>query len=1005
MDAKERQKLKLKRVLRHRRWPWIVAGVLGFVVLLIVITPVFVSSQGFTKMVLSRINRSTGGTATIGDLSVGWLKGLRISEFSFRDRAGWTFVNVRQIAAQPRLASLLGGNLTLGQTVIDRPEVEIDLRNRPGPPAKPAAAPTEAQGTVAAFALTTDLVVSDGKVRLTDTDGKTVEITDIDSTARLRPPNQRSSIEVDMVVADAGQPGRIRATGTLAPAKEKKGWSLKSTTGQFTVEVNDLNVESLGSVLALAGVDVRGKGALSGNVASTIVDGQLQDVSARIRAADIDVTGDALKGDRLQTSRLNVEAELKHEGETFQIDKLTAETDWASVQATGVVPKSVKSLTDLLQSDSAYGLKGQFDCDVAALLTQMPNTFGLKEGMQISSGRASGSIDTTTEAGRATVVAQTNLADLAGIVDGKKISLSEPVVADLKLSADKNTTKLETMNVSASFARISASGDLANIDYDGKVDLAKLQAELGQFANLGPYEMAGELASTGRVSIEPNAVGASGSASIKQFVLASADGNSVSEPAANIDFVLRMDKEERVLAIDEAGLASSVGNVRIAEGTVPLDTSSPAAMKLNATADNLDLQKVKPYAVFFAALPKNAELAGMANARLAVTGQKGTYRFRTDDVVIRNFRFKMPGEEAFDQNEITVRLDVAVDPNDKSIAVENLELESPQIKIKRGTLRKTQENSRTRIEGTLEGESAGEAIAPVASVFLPEHLELTGRSTVNLNFASVYPVEDPNLMLANLDSRGQVGCDSAKYMGLNFGTIDVNVAIVEGLMRIEPFRTTVNEGELRFAGQADFKQKPPLLRLPEPLALARRVRLNTETTEKLLKFVNPIFANLLSVSGEANFDCETLVIPLAAGYEKEIQIVGTISANDLELSASGVLNQIFTAMGESARGQRAAIQPTRIVVRDGTVRYENMQVDVGDNPLNFGGAIGFDGRLDMTVTLPWTWRGRTTRVGRGGDAGARITIPLRGTVNKPEMDTSQFLQQQLFKGLEDLLRR
>jgi hypothetical protein len=224
-------------------------------------------------------------------------------------------------------------------------------------------------------------------------------------------------------------------------------------------------------------------------------------------------------------------------------------------------------------------------------------------------------------------------------------------------------------------------------------------------------------------------------------------------------------------------------------------------------------------------------------------------------------------------------------------------------------------------------------------------------------------------------------------------------------MQIEPFRTTLNEGELRFAAQANFKEKPPLLRLPEPMSLARNVRLNTETTEKLLKFVNPIFANLVSVSGQANFDCETLVIPLAGGYEKEIQIVGTISANDLELGASGVLNQLFTVSGQSLRGQRATIRPTRIVVRDGTVRYDNMQVDVGDNPLNFGGAIGFDGRLDMTVTLPWTWRGRTARVGREGQAGARITVPLRGTVNKPEMDTSQFLQQQLFKGLEDLLRR
>ncbi|MBN2133674.1 MAG: hypothetical protein JW741_29505 [Sedimentisphaerales bacterium] len=1000
--------MKMKRLVRRRKWPWLLGGMVVLIFLLILAAPLVLSSQGFTKMIQARISRSTGGTATIGDLSLGWLKGLRISEFSFRDRTGWTSVSVRKIAAQPRLTALLGGNLTLGETVIDKPQVEIDLRQRP--PARqagPAGKSSQAQSATATMALTTDLVVNDGNVRLTDTAGKTVEIRQINSTARLRPPGQRSSVQVDMVVADAGQPGKIRASGQIDTPKEKtgSGWSLKGTTGEFTVEVNDLNVESLGSLLALAGVDMRGKGTLSANVASTIVDGRLQDVTARVRAANVDVTGAEIKGDRVQTSRLNVDAKLTQKGKTFQVDKLEAQTDWASVTATGAVPTSVTTLTDLLQSDAAYGLKGQFDCNVAALLSQMPKTFGIKEGMQITSGRASGSVETTTQAGRATVVAQTSLVGLTGTMDGKELSLSEPVTANLKLAANEKKTQLESLNVSAAFARIAASGDFANINYNGTVDLAKLQAELGQFANLGPYEMAGELASTGKVSIEPNDLGATGSASIKQLVLASTDGNSVSEPAANIDFAVNLDKEKQVLAIDNVAVKSTVGNVTVKKGTVPLDKASPAAMKLDVTARDLDLKKAKPYAVFFGALPKKAELSGSAASELALTGQAGRYRIRTDNTAIRNFRLQMPGEKAFDQNDISVVLDVELDPNDKSVTVEKLQIKGEQIEIKRGELKRSQQDGKMRIEGALEGEGAGEFIGSAASVFLPEKLELTGRSTVNLNFASTYPAEDPNQLLPNLTSRGRVGCDSAKYMGLRFGAIDVNVAVVEGLMRLAPFQTTVNEGQLRFAAQANFKQKPTLLQTPGPLLLAQNVRLNTETTEKLLKFINPIFANMANVSGEANFDCEKLVIPLTPGHEKEIQIVGTFSCNNLDLRASPALNNIFTASGKSLRDQRATIRPTRLVVRDGTVSYENMQIDVGDNPLNFGGVIGFDGRLNMTVTLPWTWRGRTTRVDREGEAGARITIPLRGTVNKVEIDTSQFLQQQLFKGLEDLLRR
>lgn len=65
----------------------------------------------------------------------------------------------------------------------------------------------------------------------------------------------------------------------------------------------------------------------------------------------------------------------------------------------------------------------------------------------------------------------------------------------------------------------------------------------------------------------------------------------------------------------------------------------------------------------------------------------------------------------------------------------------------------------------------------------------------------------------------------------------------------------------------------------------------------------------------------------------------------------------------------------------------------------------------MTVTLPYTSAGKTAKVGRQ-TAGQRITLPLKGTVTKPELDTAKLLQdqvkqqleEQLQKGLEGILR-
>jgi hypothetical protein len=82
-----------------------------------------------------------------------------------------------------------------------------------------------------------------------------------------------------------------------------------------------------------------------------------------------------------------------------------------------------------------------------------------------------------------------------------------------------------------------------------------------------------------------------------------------------------------------------------------------------------------------------------------------------------------------------------------------------------------------------------------------------------------------------------------------------------------------------------------------------------------------------------------------------------------------------------------------------------MQIDVGDNPVNFKGVIGLDKSLDMTVTLPYTTAGRTARVGGRTTSGRRITLPLKGTADKPELDMGRLLKEQLKGQLQDQLRK
>jgi hypothetical protein len=913
-------------------------------------------------------------------------------------------VSINGIDAHPRLGALLSGTLSLGETIVDTPRIEIDLRKRPASTAAPPSGASQPPSTKAAgLMLVSDVVINDGSVRLTDTSGKTVQVANLDSRVSVRPPGQASRVEVDMVVADAGHEATVSASSTVTPAKST-GWTLKGTSGDIAVEVNDLKLDSLAPLFDLAGVELQAKGRVSADLKSTLQDGKLESVTAVVKGRDLDIGGTVLKGDRLQTSALEVTGKLTQTGQAVRIETLEARADWASATAKGTLPTSAKSLNDLLKSDSAYELKGSFDCNLPALLSQMPNTFGLKEGMQITTGRASGTVETTTEAGRATVIAKTQVVGLTGNIDGKVLALSEPVVANAKLSADDKTTRLEAMDVSAAFATINASGDFEKIKYDGKLNLTKLQSELGQFANLGPYQMAGEVSSTGQVSIKDTSITAAGSATATQLVLASADGNSVSEPKADVDFALVLDKKQQTLGIEGLTIRAGPGDLIARKGTIPLDKTSAAPMKIELIAQDVDLAKVKPYAVFLASFPQEMDLTGIAQSQLTVTGRENKYLVQTTDTEIRNLRLAGPEQEPFEEEKVTLLFDVELDPSTKGINLERLKLDSRQIKITKGQFQKSREGGVAKVEGKIEGECDWAAVGQAASPFMPEGLTMTGRRPVALDFASTYPADDPNMLLANLDATTRTSFETAAYKGLNVGSTNLDVQIDDGLMTIEPFTTTVNNGQLSFAAQANLKEKSRLLRTPEPMMLAQGIQLNRGMTEQMLRHVNPIFANVTGISGVASFQCEKLAIPLAAGQGKKAEVVGTFSADNVLLEASGLLDKILSTSGKSLRGQRLTIRPTRIALENGVVQYDNMQIDVGDNPINFGGAIGPNERLNMTVTLPWTLRGRTARVDREGQSGPRIEVPLTGTITNPKLDLSRLLESQIFRGLEELLR-
>jgi len=1000
MNAQNRTKNTPVRKSRARRIvKWSLAGLLLVLVVVFLGAPVVASSGGFRKYLLAKINQSVAGHTDFADLSVGWLKGVRVEDLSFDDSAGQVSVKVKKIHTRPHYAKLIGGNLSFGTTTIDEPRVEINLKDKPASAApQPGPVPAEAAG----IALVTDVVINDGSVKVTDTHARTAELSNINSKIGLRLPGKTSTLELDTtLVAKAGE-SKIHAAADITPVKPKKGkgWTLEGATGSLTVKVKDLDLESIEPLIALSGTEVKTKGRLSADLMSEIKDGQLANVTGKVTGSGLDVAAPQLKGDRFQTKVLDADVKVTTKDKSINIESLKLKTDWASLSLSGSVPTDLAG-EDNFKSLWRSDLVGSFDCDLPAVASLMPNTLGLKEGTEITSGKVTGEIQTITEAGKKQIKAGADLTGLKGTVSGKPVAFSQPVQARVVLSEDKDTVKFDQVGVTSSFANIKASGTMKDIRCDADMDLAKLQAELGQFIDLGGYKLAGRAVETGQIVIEPNHITVNGAAQVMNVAISSPKNVTASEPKAMLNFGLEIDQEQNILALNTLKADASFGKVDIKDGVIPLGAEAKKAMKLGVNASGIDLGKLRPFAVVFGSLGEDKVLGGIAEAQVDITSQKDTYKVSTQNTKIRNIEYGSAGQKPFKQSEVSLVGDALLNTTEKQYAVK-ARMFSDAIEVDLD-LANVSKDGQSLLKGKADLGYDAAVVGDMVSGYLSQNVKLQGKRRTSVEFASRYPADDPNRLLANLSTnKCAFGFDKADYRGLSLGPADIKAQFDKGLLTIDPFKIAANNGQIAFAANADFRGPSPVISIPQAVSVENLQIDETLSYEfrGVLAYVNPLFKDVIGLGGRLNLSAEKLLIPLDSKRRNDMEILATLGMDNLTIKptqSGGLFAMLFSLIGLGGDRALATVHPTNFVVKDGFVRYDNMQIDIGGTPVNFKGAVGLDKRLNMQISVPVGGQLADT-------LGGTISLPLTGTIDKPVFDTSKLgenLLQNTLKGLLD----
>jgi len=987
----------------------IVAGTVVILLLLLIllvafVVPAYVSSDSARKLILSKANASGAGAIDFAKLSMSWFKGISVSNISFKNIDQGISVAVKGVSTRPDYGELLAGNLSFGETVIDEPKVEIDVdkmkQSASAAAAKPAAK-GEAKSSAGVPIKKIDLVVKDGDVKIKDKRGE-VEVSNINTKVALLGPGEKTTLVLEASIAGQGTTSTINAKGDVTPGSN---WDFKKTSGNVTVEVNNLNLSQLESILAIAGVDIGAKGIVSANMKGELKQGAIENLGVDVTGSGLEITAPQLKGDKIKTGMLNVAVKMSQQGNLVNIEKMSVATDWFKAEANGTAPMNMASVSEFMKPDSKYELKANLECDLPAAAAMLPKTLGLKEQTKLTGGKLLGNVQTISETGAKKIAGQVSIEGLAGMVEGKPISLSEPIQAQAKISAENEKIKFEKIGVSSAFATVNCTGTMETFNYDAQLDLAKLAGELGQFADLGKYKLGGQVASKGQITNNSKTTMVTSSSNLSNLKVSPSADITINEPNASLDLTASLDKQTSVLLVKQLKVDTSMGQFSVKDGRLPMGNNVKEPISVTASVRGVDLAKVQPYLVMTKAISKDVVLGGVVESDITAAFKDGGYRITTDTTKIANLLVKSPGKEAFIQNPVAIVLDAEVNPTTKTLVLNNAEITSPDIKIKASFQQKT-EGQNSSIQGTAKLDYDWKTITAMLSPFMPAGLTIEGKRQDSISFASKYPTKDANQMLANLNAQAKVGFDKVGYMGLNVGTTNVDIKVDKGFMTIAPFTSVVNNGQLNFGGSADFKQKPAVFRTPGPMSIIKDVQINKEMANKLLAKVNPVFFGVESITGAANFQCDQMAVPINGGKPEDANIAGTISLTQVKMQSTGLMGAILTATGTSD-GQLITLHPTPFTVRNGFVKYPDMQMDIGTMPINFSGSVPIDPNRKIesfSVALPVSATGKLVKTGKESSS-QRITAYVKGTPNNPKLDLGKIIQEQAVQtGLELLMQ-
>ena len=614
----------------------VLAGLLWF-------APTMAVNSPLKSRILKQATEGFEGKISTGFISAGWFSSIVVNDLVAQDKLGEPILLARTARTKNTLLSLILDPTNVGVIRIDQPSLTLVLKENTSN-LEDAIRPLLTQPASGSGPVDITIELVDGTVTAFDeSTGRRWNAEGINVTLVSHGVDAEIVAHIEANVMGIGtQPGSLVADVMWQQSADGSGASLGS--GNLTAEVRRFDLSVMESLLRRVAPGIDLTGTLGGDVR---IDWGAQGETVNFGAITVEqfqlVAPQWFGPDRVALQGINLNGLISRQGDTWRVTDLAVASDVMSLRAEGQGATQASPLKNLsavfadVWQRGAYHVAGHVD--VARLAQMLPNTMRIRDSVQLTSGRISGTLTAQQGNEGSQWKAEVTASDLAGTHDGLPIRFDEPI--ELAFTARRAGCEfiVDQLDCHASFFHLNASGTQQQGTLAAECDLTQFFKEVSRFVDVGDLGLAGRLQTDVQwKQVAPGQVALQATAEAANFELTQGNQPPWREARMHIEIAATGTQDEAGRrGLQHASLrVESAGDVLLAELLRPvalLSTNTPLPLRARLQGELRSWQtRVRPW------LPAvDVSLDGIIDANFQGTGSPHLVEIDTADIRVKQF--------------------------------------------------------------------------------------------------------------------------------------------------------------------------------------------------------------------------------------------------------------------------------------------------------------------------------------------------------------------------------